>query len=366
MSRYIPPRLRVIVGCTALFFSCLLLWVVWTAFIQQSDRFALFTVLPLWLWAFAGWIGCLISGWALRRLWIGLLVLVWLGIVLAYADETKVLWHHHGSPPITGPAPPHEGQPVIRVMTANCANFDYGNPMEDIARWHPDIILLQDCYPHQASIIRDRVFGKSGSITQSSRTTCIATKWQILRQISIAGTRSVQATIRIPGRMDLEVVSLHLTSASTDLRIWRRPVWTNHRINRAHRMAEIGAIQNTLWSSTSFPMTPVLLGGDFNASATDMVHQSLSNHLRDSFLEAGVGLGNTYHRRFPILRIDYLYHSFQFETVRAKAIESACSDHRMLVADYIISSWQQQVSPRQPEAVRAHPSQLRHDSPPSP
>jgi endonuclease/exonuclease/phosphatase (EEP) superfamily protein YafD len=299
------------------------------------DRFAVFTVPPVWFWSATGFLIAALAALLLRKTLAFLPLLVWIGVTLTFADEAKVL--RNIRKPILHPGPPaaHLGKPVIRVATMNCAIFEHGSPAHDIARWYPDIVLLQDAYPHQAREISLRLFGTQGHLASFGPSNAIASRWPILRQTNHPVLRNQQVTLLLPDQTHIEVINLHLQSAATDLSIWCRSTWTKHRVHRAHRIHEINSMLTVLHKTTAFPMTPTLLGGDFNAPATDTVHRLFSPNFRDSFLQAGRGWGNTYHRRFPILRIDVLYHTFHFTAVRARTIESAHSDHRMVLVDYI-------------------------------
>lgn len=307
---------------------------VWCAYIQHMDRFAVFTVPPVWFWSGVGFLTAALAAFLLRKVPAFLPLLVWLGVTLVFADEAQVL-RNIGKPLLLPGLPTaHHGKPVIRVATMNCAVFEYGSPAHDIARWYPDIILLQDAHSHQVREISLRLFGPQGHFVSYGQTNGIASRWPIIRQTNHTISRNQQITLQLPDQTLIEVVNLHLQSAATDLSIWHRSTWTKHRIHRAYRMNEINGMLSVLQKSTPFPTTPVLLGGDFNAPATDIVHKLFSENFHDSFLQAGRGWGNTYHRRFPILRIDVLYHTFHFTAVRARTIESAHSDHRMVVVDY--------------------------------
>lgn len=323
------------IGWVLFTLSLLPLPLVWCAYVLHIDRLAVFTVPPIWLWSATGFLTSAIAVLLLRKITSYLPLLVWLGVTLAFADEASVL-RNIGKPLLlAGPPTAHDGKPVIRVATMNCAVFAYRSPAHDIARWYPDIVFLQDAFPHQVHEISLRLYGAHGHFACYGQTNGIISRWPIIRQMNHPVLRNQQITLQLPDKTNIEVVNLHLQSAATDLSIWRRSTWTKHRVHRAHRLNEINGMLTVLDQTTDFPMTPVLLGGDFNAPATDAVHRLFSQNFKDSFLQAGRGWGNTYHRRFPILRIDMLYHTFHFTAVRARTIESAHSDHRMVVVDYI-------------------------------
>lgn len=92
---------------------------------------------------------------------------------------------------------------------------------------------------------------------------------------------------------------------------------------------------------------PFIVAGDFNTSATSMTYVTkLAPELRDSFAEAGQGLGTTWpvaatlgFPRFlpPLIRMDYIFHSPELTTVQAWMGESVGSDHLPVLADLILS-----------------------------
>jgi endonuclease/exonuclease/phosphatase (EEP) superfamily protein YafD len=302
---------------------------------RQPDRFAAFTVMPIWLW---GGIGLLLSSAAfyfLRASLSLIMTAVWAITLLVGADEARVLANTGKNPPLAGPAERFEGQPVIRVVTLNCAFFSYGNPASDLAAWHPDIVLLQDILPHQVGQVAAVLYNREGDY-RTHQTNGIVTRWKIQREIRNPAKRDQQVTILIPSGLEIEAVNVHLATAATDLRLWKKSAWVDHRNNRIIRQKELTLTQQVLEQTTKFPNTPTLFGGDFNAPASDTVHRHLALDFVDAFATAGTGWGNTYHRRFPILRIDHLYATRHFTPVRCRAVTTRHSDHRMVVADFLV------------------------------
>ncbi len=72
---------------------------------------------------------------------------------------------------------------------------------------------------------------------------------------------------------------------------------------------------------------PVIVCGDFNDTPTSFVYRTISENLRDAFLEAGTGLGTTYAGGIPFLRIDYLLHSPQLKAQHYQKYPVEYSDH---------------------------------------
>lgn len=87
---------------------------------------------------------------------------------------------------------------------------------------------------------------------------------------------------------------------------------------------------------------PVLLVGDFNASAGSRPHRQLRRYFRDVFLEVGHGLGHTFPRPVsvygprlpaPVLRIDYAFARGPLEPISARTLDHPGSDHRALLVE---------------------------------
>jgi vancomycin resistance protein VanJ len=83
-----------------------------------------------------------------------------------------------------------------------------------------------------------------------------------------------------------------------------------------------------------------VLVGDLNITPQHQLYDRLrSAGLVDSFEEAGTGSGFTFARRIgpltlpPVLRIDYVWHSFELRAVEARVGPDVGSDHLPVVAD---------------------------------
>jgi endonuclease/exonuclease/phosphatase (EEP) superfamily protein YafD len=304
-------------------------------FARQPDRYAAFTVLPIWVWGGFGLLFSTFAFYFLRAPLSLILTGIWAVTLLVGADEARVLANFGKSPPTPGDAADHDGSPVLRVITLNCAEFKYSDPSNDLARWEPDIVLLQDVRPHHVRRIADVLYGGLGDY-RSHISNGIVTRWKIQREVRNPAQRDQQVTISRPDGTELEVVNVHLRSAATDLRFWNRETWRTHRNNRNKRREELWLTQQILEQTTNFPNTPTILGGDFNSAASDVVHRQLQRDFDDAFATAGTGWGNTYQRRLPVLRIDLIYATRHFSAVRSRAVTTVRSDHRMVVADFLM------------------------------
>lgn len=77
---------------------------------------------------------------------------------------------------------------------------------------------------------------------------------------------------------------------------------------------------------------PVILTGDFNDTPVSYSYRQINNQLRDSFVEAGKGLGQTHSQMLPLLRIDYIFHSEALKAIEHRTIDKDFSDHYPVVA----------------------------------
>ena len=80
---------------------------------------------------------------------------------------------------------------------------------------------------------------------------------------------------------------------------------------------------------------PALLLCDCNMTDTSETHAILSAALRDSFQEAGWGLGHTLSVGgipFPAQRVDYIWHTADLIATAARVGPDGGSDHRPIVA----------------------------------
>ena len=328
-----PLRRRA--GWTLVALSLALHAVTVFCFARHPERLAAFTVVPIWFW---GGIGLVLSASAFYFLRASLSMVVtamWALTILLGADEARVLANLGKEGPKPGTPTLFHGAPVIRVLTLNCATFQYGDPSADIAAWQPDIILLQEAEPYHVRRVADVLFAGHGDY-RAYHTNGIITRWPISREVRNPFYRDHQVTIRTPEGREIEVVNIHLNSASTNLELWTRSCWAEHHVNLQYRRQELSTCLQVLEQTTPFPERPTLLGGDFNAPASDLVHDLLARDFTDAFSAAGTGWGNTFQRRIPILRIDCLYSTHQFRPVRCQAITTTHSDHRMVVADYLL------------------------------
>lgn len=77
--------------------------------------------------------------------------------------------------------------------------------------------------------------------------------------------------------------------------------------------------------------------GDLNEIPLSYIYEELNDKMKDSFLEAGKGLGITHTSNYPFMRIDYILTSESIETTKFQIIKRELSDHYPIIADLKIS-----------------------------
>jgi endonuclease/exonuclease/phosphatase (EEP) superfamily protein YafD len=307
------------------------------SFSFQPDFLAAFTVIPIWLWACLGIALALAASYYAQTRFALILAASWLVTALVGSEEVRSCIFPKPAETLLPSFPQaRHAQSIIRVASLNCSIFSFGNPGNDLASWHPDIVLLQDTYSPQVRALSQTLHAGHGHF-QFNNTNGIISRWTIKNPVLEANQRNQQVTIAIPNFGDLVTVNLHLLSAATDLRLWNPSAWRDHRNTRILRRKELTDVLTRLKKTTDSPHSPTLIGGDFNAPNSDPVHSLLKPHFIDSFKTVGTFCGNTYPRRFPLLRIDHIYASHHLTPIRSRTIETRHSDHRIVITDYQIN-----------------------------
>ncbi len=100
-------------------------------------------------------------------------------------------------------------------------------------------------------------------------------------------------------------------------------------VKRAYQAEKISAHLNS-------SQYPVIITGDFNDTPNSFVYQTISDGLKDAFVEAGLGIGKTYDSDFIHLRIDYILYQTPFKCVNYQRLDLDISDHYPIIADFVI------------------------------
>lgn len=150
---------------------------------------------------------------------------------------------------------------------------------------------------------------------------------------------SIWVDVRI-GKQLLRVYNLHLQSNSVTQTTEK--VIETHELDEGETWNTIGKVLGKVGNATSLRAEQaamlrdhildcphaVLVCGDFNDTPNSYVYALLSNGLKDTFRERGLGLGTTFGGALPLLRIDYVLTDPTLQTYTCKTIhDAAFSDH---------------------------------------
>lgn len=88
---------------------------------------------------------------------------------------------------------------------------------------------------------------------------------------------------------------------------------------------------DTLSSRIKSTTYPIIVCGDFNDTPVSYAYRKMRSGLKDSFVNSGMGIGNTYLGVFPSFRIDYIFHSPSFNTIDFERVKADFSDHYPII-----------------------------------
>jgi len=77
---------------------------------------------------------------------------------------------------------------------------------------------------------------------------------------------------------------------------------------------------------------PVIVCGDLNTTPVSATYFTVRGHLQDAFLKKGAGLGRTYTRYAPTLRIDYIFVDPRLDVKGFEVLHIRASDHYPVMA----------------------------------
>lgn len=78
---------------------------------------------------------------------------------------------------------------------------------------------------------------------------------------------------------------------------------------------------------------PVIYCGDMNTTPTSYSYRFLKGPLQDAFLNKGAGIGATFYKILPTLRIDYCLADSKMKVLQCKVDEQKISDHYPVITD---------------------------------
>ena len=236
----------------------------------------------------------------------------------------------------------------LTVMTFNTLAWQReGRDLEaSIAQADPDIVGLQEIGPRAAAHLIEAFAGRFPHhfVTQSATSSGAA----VLSRYPIQAAEAFRASPHGHWwqRMTIESPAGPITYLNIHTRI--PYVRKTHRgirglklpleFHAERRRDEVRKLVSLLEGVDG----PLIVGGDFNMTERSPDHRLLSRRLRDAYRAVGAGLGLSFPRRgafpvafpapWPMLRLDYVWHSEHFASAWAYRGDAGHSDHHPIVA----------------------------------
>lgn len=325
-------RLRNLAGFFLTIASVLLYIPVVLCFMAKWDIATGITVFPFWLWALAGGVMAFAAWSFVNRRAPLIMMLLWGLTTIFVADETRPLLRLSGQLEDTHPGQV-DGRQILRVITLNCSKRNT-DALEEVKRFNPDVVLFQEAPAnYYAQELAKSLYGDKGQAI--SNYYCGVVARGELKLVAGSGEPPYQQVVlTCPNGTEVDVFSIHLEHAVTEWDLWNPDTLRSYRNNRVARRNQLNLILSQYWKTGS--TRPALIGGDFNAPASDAIFDLLRPKFEDSFKAAGKGLGNTFHNRLPAIRIDQIWARNGLTPLNGRVVATKNSDHRMLVCDFLL------------------------------
>jgi endonuclease/exonuclease/phosphatase family metal-dependent hydrolase len=272
------------------------------------------------------------------------------GTYLRYLHIREAAMHVRGTPSSvrTYPRRKRAAERTLRVMTYNihgCGGMDGKLSTDRIARviaqYEPDIVALQECYGakrgEQARAIAAELkeayhFPNALSVQQDEYGNAILSVFP-MEPVKAGRLPTLPGkTIEIRGaqwvRLDFHGAPLHFLN-------------THLGLFSIERQLQAEALSGPEWMGSESCGNPVILCGDFNALPSSTVYRTLTGRLREAQENAaGHRPRYTFPGRYPISRIDHIFCSTEFRTLKVEVprthLTRLASDHLPIVAEMVL------------------------------
>ncbi len=245
--------------------------------------------------------------------------------------------------------PAQAGRPSFRVMTWNIhlRNPNVEEAAAIIARESPDIVALQELGPEMAggleARLSERYLYRALHPEAGYWSSGVLSRYPILEDkgfLVSAGQRIVHHLV-----LDVAGQPVHLFNVHLHLRGIGEGNGGEFLTSTFPGLSaaflqdeEVGR----LIAEVQVQQGPVLVVGDFNLTDQTPNYARINAVLGDAFRQAGWGFGFTYPNKkhvrglytpFPLVRLDYIFHSPDLRATRAWVGKEGGSDHRYVVAE---------------------------------
>lgn len=289
---------------------------------------------------------------------------------LRYGHIREAAMHLRGTPSAMSfyPRRKRAVEGSLRLMTYNihgCGGMDGKLSTSRIARviaqYEPDIIALQECYgaaagdqmraiaaelkevhhyPASLSALQD---GFGNAILSVHPLTLIKAG-----RLPTLDERGIEIRGAMWAKLEFQGACIHLMNTHLGL-------FTQERQKQAE------ALMGTAWLQNESCATPVILCGDFNAFPSSTVFRTLTRNMhevQDNL--AGHKSRSTFPGRYPVSRIDHIFCSGEFKTLKVEVprthLTRLASDHLPIIAEISLAVPELPLREEIAKAVPAKPS----------
>lgn len=303
-------------------------------FVAEPDACAAVTAWPPWAWAVPGLLLTLLGCRSRSRRFVFAVLCAWAVYGLVLSEEPKSMLLGPVRNHFTSPVPRSQ---VLRIASLNCAVGNAAAANEVIPH-HPDVVLLQESPSRRhVEVLGQVLFGKRACVAWGADCSVIA-EGDIIPDPSAHDMPVCANAVRVRLKRGVEalLMSVRLSPPVFGTDFSSSAYWRAQTAQRRTHRRELRAIAT--WLDAHSDDLPVVAGGDFNAPGWDGALKELPSRLRDTFLEAGIGCGNTVLNDLPVLRFDQIWASRGFRVLSVRAYETRNSDHRLVVCDLALPS----------------------------
>ena len=308
-------------------------------FVNRWDQVTPLTIIPIWIWACAGCLGCTLA-WLISRSPLCLAVfLAWLVVGVAYSDESLSLYHDLRTTfvkmgPEKAPAAPAR---TVRVTVLEAAGASH-DAVWDIARFSPDIVLLQGVPTSELARLTVDFFEGDGGYVAAGDCAVLA-RGKVRAAPVPPDFKGARALVEWPGGILIDAVSLRLSESYPRWDFLRPSVWQGlvdtRRSNRSSLRTIMRLYEEVVTDDETKPFR--LLGGNFATPPGDDIFRHLRSHgLEDAHALSSTGWGSTYPGDHPILRPDQLWSEPEFVPLSLSAVKIEGATHRLLMGDFLM------------------------------
>lgn len=260
----------------------------------------------------------------------------------------------------------------VRIMSFNTRMFDYYSwtgkkgvnekVLDFINQKDPDIVCFQEFFSnmneesysenHVVSRLRKypyrhieyNVVGKKGRKFGQATFSKYPIVDKKYLEFSNTSNFSIQTDINIHGKV-VRVFNNHLESVRLKTHDYNfidsiNSKWNDNHMaglrliawKLQHSFTQRAIQAETIARHVKNSAYPVIVCGDFNDTPVSYVYHTMLGDLKDAFRQAGIGFQGTYNGKLPSFRIDFIFHSPEFEAVKFGAFSENFSDHFPIMA----------------------------------